>query len=55
MAEANVPELFSKAYHWSSTQFSAHDAYLMGFVDGWQGSFGKDYGRPVRPVRRKFI
>ncbi|MCY1531811.1 hypothetical protein D9M68_670500 [compost metagenome] len=55
VAEANVPELFSKAYHWSSTQFSSYDAYLMNFGDGWQSGYDKRYERPVRPVRRKFL
>ncbi|MBF8720220.1 DUF1566 domain-containing protein [Pseudomonas guariconensis] len=52
IAEANVPELFEKAYHWSSTQFSADGAYYMGFEDGWLNLDGKDYERLVRPVRR---
>src|SRR5690606_33688078 len=37
LAEANVPELFSKGYHWSSTQYSANNAFIMDFEDGWQG------------------
>ncbi|MDT4865165.1 hypothetical protein FQZ97_999530 [compost metagenome] len=55
LAEANVPELFSKAYHWSSTQFSSVSAYSMDFVDGWQSNRVKDDERLVRPVRRKFL
>lgn len=55
LAEANVPELFSKAYHWSSTQYSAYDAYFMDFGGGWQILNDKDYERLVRPVRRKFL
>ncbi|WP_028627699.1 hypothetical protein [Metapseudomonas resinovorans] len=55
LAEANVPELFSKAYHWSSTQFSSTSAYYVDFEDGWQGCCGKDCERLVRPVRRKFL
>ena len=34
-AEANVPELFEKAYHWSSSQFSANTAYYVAFEVGW--------------------
>ncbi|WP_342649138.1 DUF1566 domain-containing protein [Pseudomonas sp. REB1044] len=52
VAEANVPELFEKAYHWSSSQFSADSAYYMGFEDGWIDGSGKDGERLVRPVRR---
>lgn len=53
--EANVPELFSKGRHWSSTHFSADYAYSMGFEGGWQDGIDKGYERLVRPVRRKFI
>lgn len=52
VAEANVPELFEKAYHWSSSQFSADSAYGLGFVYGWLSYCGKSYERLVRPVRR---
>ncbi|MDF3932120.1 DUF1566 domain-containing protein [Pseudomonas citronellolis] len=55
IAEAIAPELFSKGYHWSSTQRSAYGAYYMDFEDGWQHYHGKDYERLVRPVRRKYI
>lgn len=55
LAEANVPELFSKAWYWSSTQSSAGSAYPMAFEHGWQGYTGKDHERLVRPVRRRFI
>lgn len=55
LAEANVPELFSKGYHWSSTQCSAYDAFYVGFEGGWQLCNGKDITRLVRPVRRKII
>jgi len=55
VAEANAPELFSKGYHWSSTQYSAYDAYGVVFEDGWQSSGVKVDERLVRPVRRKFL
>lgn len=55
VAEANVPELFSKAYHWSSTQSSAYGAYFMDFGGGWQHYSYKDFERLVRPVRRILI
>ncbi|WP_286775806.1 MULTISPECIES: DUF1566 domain-containing protein [unclassified Pseudomonas] len=52
VSEANVPELFEKAYHWSSSQRSAYYAYGVYFEGGWL-----DYDRMnseflVRPVRR---
>ncbi|WP_054903993.1 DUF1566 domain-containing protein [Pseudomonas sp. NBRC 111144] len=52
LAEANVPELFEKAYHWSSSQRSAHLAYTMGFEGGWLYDGHKSYEFLVRPVRR---
>lgn len=52
IAEANVPELFEKAYHWSSSQFSAHLAYYVDFENGWLNLSGKPLERRVRPVRR---
>ncbi|WP_236225351.1 DUF1566 domain-containing protein [Pseudomonas pseudonitroreducens] len=55
IAEANTPELFSKGYHWSSTQSSAYTAYSLGFELGWQYHYAKYYERLVRPVRRKFL
>ncbi|WP_017903555.1 DUF1566 domain-containing protein [Pseudomonas asplenii] len=53
--EITVPEVFSKAYHWTSTQYSALNAYLMSFEDGWLHHGVKDFERLVRPVRRKYI
>lgn len=52
VAEANVPELFEKAIHWSSTQRSADYAYGMNFEDGWLYYFDKYVEFLVRPVRR---
>ena len=48
-------DVFSKSWHWTSTQYSAHIAFIMGFGVGWIGNLVKDYERLVRPVRRKFI
>ena len=53
--EITVPDVFTKAYHWTSSQRSAYYAYGVGFGDGWLGSNDKDYERLARPVRRKFI
>ncbi|MDD0971653.1 DUF1566 domain-containing protein [Pseudomonas aphyarum] len=48
-------EVFSKRYHWTSTQFSANGAYSMDFEGGWLGYYAKSDERLVRPVRRRFI
>ncbi|MDT4867317.1 hypothetical protein FQZ97_1022190 [compost metagenome] len=55
MAEANVSEVFSKAWHWSSTQYSADNACSMNFSGGRQDYGAKHDEARVRPVRRKFI
>ncbi|MCY1359501.1 hypothetical protein D9M69_460750 [compost metagenome] len=55
LAEANASDLFSKAFHWSSTQYSAYYAYNLDFEAGWQSRNDKRYERLVRPVRRKFL
>ncbi len=52
LAEANVPELFEKAYHWSSSQRSANNACSMAFEGGWLYSVHKLNEFLVRPVRR---
>ncbi len=52
LAEANVPELFEKAYHWSSSQRSAGSAYGVDFEDGWLNDHHKLFEFLVRPVRR---
>lgn len=53
--ETTVAGLFSKPWHWTSSQFSADLAYRMGFGGGWLYAYGEDDERLVRPVRRKFI
>lgn len=53
--EITVPEVFTQAYHWTSTQRSADLAYSMGCGVGWLLNYGKYYERLARPVRRKFI
>ncbi|MFS9605595.1 hypothetical protein, partial [Klebsiella pneumoniae] len=49
---ANVPELFEKEWHWSSSQRSANNAFYMVFDDGGQLYSAKNYELRVRPVRR---
>ncbi|WP_330214391.1 DUF1566 domain-containing protein [Pseudomonas sp. AM8] len=53
--EITVPEAFTQAYHWTSTQRSAHYAYCLDFEGGWLYYVDKHYERLARPVRRKFI
>lgn len=52
LCRANVPELFEKEWHWSSSQRSADFAFIQYFDDGYQHSGGKDDELRVRPVRR---
>ncbi|MEG0635789.1 MAG: DUF1566 domain-containing protein [Pseudomonas sp.] len=53
--EGTVPQAFSQARHWTSSQCSADYAYIMDFEDGWLGYDGKGNERLVRPVRRKYF
>ncbi|MBX9756303.1 MAG: DUF1566 domain-containing protein [Pseudomonadaceae bacterium] len=54
-AEAVCPEVFSKGWHWSSSQRSAGYAFSMSFGVGTQLSHAKNGELRVRPVRRVFI
>ena len=48
-----APESFSPDWYYiSSTQYSANNAYFMGFEDGWLSYGVKNNERLVRPVRR---
>jgi len=51
---ANVPELFEKAWYWSSTQYAgfSHNAWLQYFSDGHQSHNHKDDEFRARAVRR---
>lgn len=51
----NTEDVFAKAWHWSSTQYSAHDAFCQGFGDGDQSGGDKDYLYRARAVRRFVI
>lgn len=53
--EITVPDVFTQAYHWTSSQRAANVAYYMAFEDGWLNLSGKTAERLARPVRRKFI
>jgi hypothetical protein len=48
---ANVRELF-EGWHWSSTQYSAHNAWYQFFDDGYQVNASKSNTGRARAVRR---
>ncbi|HCF7385845.1 TPA: DUF1566 domain-containing protein [Pseudomonas aeruginosa] len=52
LAWANVPEVFAEGWHWSSTQYSANNAFGTDFYDGYTDYGGKYFALRVRPVRR---
>lgn len=43
---------FADRWYWSSSQYSAYDAFCTYFGDGDTGNLGKGYDVRVRPVRR---
>jgi len=49
------PDALQSAWYWSSTQYSAHDAFFQDFEDGYQGLSLKDYEGLVRAVRSFLI
>lgn len=49
---ANCPELFDSSWYWSSTQYSAHNAWIQNFDDGNQNNNDKNEELAVRAVRR---
>lgn len=51
-ARANVPELFSKNWHWTSTQGSSYYAFVQGFEGGYSYWDSKGSERRVRAFRR---
>lgn len=53
--KAGGEEAFEPAWYWTSTQYSANNAYSQDFEDGHQYSNDKYYERRVRPVRRLVI
>ncbi|HEP7907056.1 TPA: DUF1566 domain-containing protein [Pseudomonas aeruginosa] len=46
---------FSDRWYWSSTQYSAYDAFLTYFFDGYTTNNCKSLGLRVRPVRKIII
>lgn len=53
--EGTVPQAFSQARHWTSSQYSAYGAYSVDFGYGWLYCHVKGDERLVRPVRRKYF
>lgn len=49
---ANVPELFEKAWYWTSTQYSPNGAWGQGFGVGNQSYYHKGSELRARAVRR---
>ena len=52
---ANAQAHIEKIWHWSSTQYSAGNAWLQDFVDGGQYVYNKGYTLAARAVRRLII
>jgi hypothetical protein len=52
---ATVPELFEKAWHWTSTQYSPFNAWLQTFNDGSQDTNHKNLELRARAVRRTSV
>jgi hypothetical protein len=52
---ANLPDLFDKEWHLSSSQRSASSAFYLHFGGGYQDDDAKNDELLVRPVRRLFI
>lgn len=50
--KGDEPEAFEDAWYWSSSQYSACNAWIQDFDDGNQYCNGKGYEGRVRPVRR---
>jgi hypothetical protein len=51
---ANVPELFKKEWHWSSTQYSEVYAWIQNVDNGGQDGDWKGDGDRARAVRRVY-
>jgi hypothetical protein len=49
---ANVPELFDKKLHWTSTQYDSNYAFVQVFENGFSGWYLKDHKFLCRPLRR---
>ena len=52
LLSSTVPELFTSGWHWTSTQYSAHNAWVQHFSDGHQGCSGEGSSWQARAVRR---
>ncbi len=52
---ATVPELFTKEWHITSTQYSSSHAYIQHFDDGDTDDILKNFKGVARAVRRSFL
>ncbi|MFC3340037.1 DUF1566 domain-containing protein [Paracandidimonas soli] len=55
LCRATCRHLFQKTWYWTSTQYSAHNAWCQSFSDGDQGIIDKSSTGRVRAVRRLII
>ena len=55
MIKLVAPDLIEEDWHWSSTQYSAHTAWVQGFTDGYQYNYDKSNEFAARAVRRFLI
>jgi hypothetical protein len=53
--KSNGSEAFDHSWHWSSTQYSAHDAWIQYFGDGNQHGIHEDDTCAARAVRRELV
>lgn len=53
--KADGEQAFDDTWYWSSTQYSAYNAWLQTFDDGFQHYYDKLIEGRVRPVRRLLI
>ena len=51
----NVPELFEKVWHLSSTQYSTGNAWVQYFLNGDTSSYYKKFDASARACRRLFL
>lgn len=55
LIRAISPQVFAPGWHWTSTQYSANNAFIQYFADGHQYFYDKVREYLVRPVRRVTI
>lgn len=55
LIEINLPKFIFPDFHWSSTQYSANDAWCQNFENGYQVLYYKRSTLAARAVRRELI